>query len=351
MDLADITRHFPACARGELRITPITDGLINATYLVEILGGGQQFILQKINATIFPNPAAVARNHNLVYELLTKANYPRKLVRQLKTTAGGDLLTLDAQYAWRLLDFVAEAHTIHKADSPTTAFEAAKTLGEFLLYLNQHPAAEPEEVLPGFVDFGKRMRDYQAALGSASPERRQQAAAAIRLVNEHLALPDQWLVWQAAGQLPRRIIHGDPKISNVLFDKANRGLCVIDLDTVMMATLLYDFGDMARSYTNKTTEDDAQASSVFDPEMYRAAKQGFNHHLAGLLTPIEAENLDYAAQTVIYIQAVRFLTDYLNGDIYYTTRYAHQNLDRAQNQLRLLAELTQFVQANRLNSY
>jgi len=165
-------------------------------------------------------------------------------------------------------------------------------------------------------------------------------------VNDHSALPDQWLAWQAAGQLPRRIIHGDPKISNVLFDEANRGLCVIDLDTVMSSTLLYDFGDMARSYTNNTMEDDAQVASVFDPAMYQAVKQGFSYHLGGLLAPIEAENLDYAAQLVIFIQAVRFLTDYLNGDVYYATHYATQNLDRTQNQLRLLTELRCFLEAH-----
>ncbi|TVT37646.1 aminoglycoside phosphotransferase family protein [Hymenobacter setariae] len=343
MDLVAIARHFPACVEGELRITPITDGLINATYRVELLAGGQQFILQKINTAIFRNPAAVARNHSLVNELLAKTSYPRQLVRQLKTTVGNDLLTVDAQSAWRLLDFVTGAHTIHKANSPATAFEAAKTLGEFLFYLNQHSSAEPEETLPGFVDFAGRMRAYQAALGSASPTRRQQAAAAIHLVNKYLTLPDQWIAWQAADSLPRRIIHGDPKISNVLFDSNNQGLCVIDLDTVMSATLLYDFGDMARSYTNETVEDDAQATSVFDPDMYLAVKQGFSHHLGKLLAPIEAKNLDYAAQTVIFIQAVRFLTDYLNGDVYYATRHATHNLDRAQNQLRLLTELTHFL--------
>lgn len=344
MDLAAIARNFSACAEGELRITPITDGLINATYLVEVPARGQQFILQKINTTIFRNPAAVAHNHNVVNDILSKTGYSKRLVRQLKTTAGHYLLDAEVPAAWRLMDYVAGAHTMHKAASPATAFEAAKTLSEFLFHLNEHSSAALEDSLPGFVDFGKRLRDYQAALAAASPERQQRAAAEISFVNDHLALPSQWLAWQAEGRLPRRIIHGDPKISNVLFDKDNRGLCVIDLDTVMSSTLLYDFGDMARSYTNKTTEDDAQATSVFDPEMYRAVKKGFEFYLAKLLAPIEADNLDYAAQVIIFIQAVRFLTDYLNGDVYYTTRYETQNLGRAQNQLRLLTELTQFLQ-------
>lgn len=131
----------------------------------------------------------------------------------------------------------------------------------------------------------------------------------------------------------------------MLFDLDNRGLCVIDLDTVTAATLLYDFGDMARSYSNQTSEDDALTTSVFDASMYRAVKHGFTTALAGLLAPIEADNLDYAAQTVVFIQALRFLTDYLSEDVYYATRYATQNLDRAQNQICLLTGLTHFLQA------
>ena len=345
MDLAQIARSFPACGGGELQFTPITDGLINATYLVEAPAAGRRFILQKINTSIFKNAAAVARNHQLVNAILGATAYPRKRVRQLPTAAGTPLLLDGTQAAWRVLEFVEGATTIHKADRPAVALEAAKTLSEFLFYLNQHPGAEPEEVLPGFLDFGKRMRDYQATLATVPPDRRQPAAAEIDFVNQRLALPARWLAWQEQGLLPRRIIHGDPKISNVLFDKAGRGLCVIDLDTVTASTLLYDFGDMARSYTNKTTEDDARLARVFDAELYRAVKEGFAFHLKTILTPIEADNLDYAAQTVIFMQAVRFLTDYLNGDVYYATRYAGQNLDRTKNQLCLLRGLEAYTGA------
>jgi Ser/Thr protein kinase RdoA (MazF antagonist) len=344
MDLAAIVRNFPACGGSIPHITPITDGLINATYRVVLPAGNQQFILQKINTTVFKDPAIVARNHNLVNDILAKAAYPGRRVRQLTTLTGSNLLTDGAHAAWRVMEFVPGAHTLSRADSPAMAFEAAKTLSEFLFYLNQQPGPELEESLPGFADFGKRLSDYQEALAAASPERRQRAAAEICFVNDHLVLPDQWLNWQAAGRLPRRIIHGDPKISNVLFDRDNQGLCVIDLDTVTSATLLYDFGDMARSYSNKTTEDDALTANVFDADMYRAVKLGFTASLTGLLAPIEADNLDYAAQTLVFIQAVRFLTDYLNEDVYYATQYATQNLDRAQNQICLLTGLADFLQ-------
>ncbi len=344
MELTEIVRHFPECGTGELRIRPITDGLINATYLVEAVADGQKFILQKINTGIFQNPGAVVRNHNLVNTILSHTAYDKQRVRQLKTRAGDELHRDAAHAAWRMMSFVAGTITIDKADSPATALEAAKTLSEFLFYLNQVPGTEPEDSLPGFVDFGKRMRDYQTALAAASSERKQAAAAEIRFMHTQLALPEQWMAWQNDKQLPRRIIHGDPKISNVLFDANRKGLCVIDLDTVMSGTLLYDFGDMARSYTNRTTEDDAQMPRVFDADMYRAVKQGFAFHLAPLLAPIEAENLDYAAQTLIFIQAVRFLADYLSGDGYYTTHYPSQNLDRTRNQLNLLRELQEFLQ-------
>ena len=141
---------------------------------------------------------------------------------------------------------------------------------------------------------------------------------------------------QASQELPERVIHADPKISNILFTKDGEALSVIDLDTMMNSTLLYDFGDMMRSYCNLTDEDDATMVDNFAPAIYDSVKEGFLSHLSSKLTSIELENLDYAAQVVIYIQAVRFLTDYLNNDVYYSTKYPEHNLDRTRNQVNLV---------------
>ncbi|MEF9479228.1 phosphotransferase [Chryseobacterium sp. 1B4] len=147
------------------------------------------------------------------------------------------------------------------------------------------------------------------------------------------------------GHIPKRIIHADVKISNLLFDRKYRPLAVIDLDTTMISTILYDFGTMIQSYTNITHEDDGSARNNFNPEMYKAVKEGFLFHLKDKLTTTETESLDYAAQVAIYIQELRFLTDYLNGSIYYATKYPEHNLDRTKNQLELLKGLREYLES------
>ena len=150
---------------------------------------------------------------------------------------------------------------------------------------------------------------------------------------------------QKSNSLPIRVIHADPKISNIRFDKENKAIAVIDLDTMMNGTILYDFGDMIRSYTNNAEEDNGWVKDHFNAENYVAVKEGFLFYLKDTLTPIELENLDYAAQLIIYIQAIRFLTDFLNDDIYYSTKYKLQNLDRTKNQINLLKGLLVFLKS------
>ncbi|WP_449397500.1 phosphotransferase [Chryseobacterium wanjuense] len=149
------------------------------------------------------------------------------------------------------------------------------------------------------------------------------------------------------GILPSRIIHADAKISNILFNKEYHPIAVIDLDTVMISSILYDFGTMIQSYTNNTEEDDGKAENNFNPEIYTAVKKGFLFYLNEKLTPEELENLDYAAQVAIYIQAIRFLTDYLDGSKYYSIKYPEHNLDRTKNQIELLKGLREYLEKTR----
>ena len=321
-----------------LSIMPIQNGLINNTFLLETAKG--KFILQQINTLIFKNPNAIQNNHLKINDVLEQSDYSKNTVKVIPTLSN-DLLFEKDNEAWRMLDFLENSVTFLKPSSTEIAFEATKCLSEFYKIINQESIIL-EETLPDFINFEKRVIDFKTALIQET-ERKKTAEKEINFILEHLSLPEKWIALENQRSLPNRVIHADPKISNVLFDKENKAIAVIDLDTMMNGTILYDFGDMIRSYTNNSDEDEGAVSDNFDAENYVAVKDGFLFYLKETLTRIELENLDYAAQLIIYIQAVRFLTDFLNHDIYYSVKYDLQNLDRTKNQINLLKGLQLFL--------
>ncbi len=318
----------------------INNGLINKTYLVDSEQG--KYILQCINTGIFKNPEAILHNHLKVNQVLKNEGYPRNILEIVPTQKGDYLLKDQENGSWRMTGFIENSVTFLKVPNPETAFEAAQCFSEFYALLNKN-ALQLEDTLPGFINFEKRISDYKTALSQADVHRKEKSKSEIDFVNEWMDLPEKWIRLDKEGILPKRAIHADPKISNILFNTENQAIAVIDLDTMMTSTLLYDFGDMIRSYTNLTNEDDAQQIENYSPEIYQAVREGFLTHLKNILTPIEIENLDYAAQVVIFIQAVRFLTDYLNGDVYYAVKHENHNLDRTKNQIHLLKNIIKSV--------
>jgi thiamine kinase-like enzyme len=341
MELNDIVIQFIGTDNYDL--TPITDGLINITYLLENKDQGKKFILQKINNHVFKRPEVIVNNHLIINELLKSNDYQFQIIEPIPSLTN-ELLVKDANDdPWRMLSFVENSTTFLTAPSLQTAFEAAKTFSYFLTTVNTEKLPAIEDTLPNFLNFEKRVADYKNSLKNASPYLKENAKAEIEITNQLLSLPDGWIEMEKSNQIPKRIIHADVKISNILFDQNHRPLAVIDLDTMMISTILYDFGTMIQSYTNTTNEDDGSAQNNFNPEMYKVVKEGFLFYLKEKLTPEESDNLDYAAQVAIYIQELRFLTDYLNGSIYYATKYPEHNLDRTKNQLELLKGLRAYL--------
>ncbi|MDQ0064118.1 phosphotransferase enzyme family protein [Chryseobacterium lathyri] len=327
-------------------ITPITNGLINTTYFVENPDSEEKFILQKINTQVFKFPEVITRNHILINTMLENGNYPLQPVIP-KSTLNGDFIVKDEEgESWRMLSFIDDTRTFFRIPDLKTAYESAKAVGCFLNMVNPEQLPDIQSPIPDFINFEKRIVDYQTSLRYANENLLKNAEPEIETMNELLFLPQKWIEMEKNGLLPKRIIHGDPNVRNILFDKNSRPLAVIDLDTVTVSTILYDFGDMARSYTNTLDEDDGNAGDNFNPQIYRTVKEGFLLYLKGKLNFEELENLDYAAQTVIYIQAIRFLTDYLNGNSYYATKYADHNLDRTKNQLELLKGLRKYLRVD-----
>lgn len=341
MEVNDIVIQFIGTDNYDL--TPITDGLINTTYLLEDKDQGKKFILQKINHHVFKQPEVIVNNHLMINELLRSNNYQFQIIEPIPSLTD-KLLVKDANDdPWRMLSFVENSTTFLTAPSLQTAFEAAKTFSYFLATINTEKLPAIEDTLPNFLNFEKRVADYKHSLKNAAPHLKENAKAEIEITNQLLSLPDQWIEMEKSNQIPKRIIHADVKISNILFDQNHHPLAVIDLDTMMISTILYDFGTMIQSYTNTTHEDDGKARDNFNPEMYKAVKEGFLFYLKEKLTPEESDNLDYAAQVAIYIQELRFLTDYLNGSVYYSTKYPEHNLDRTKNQLELLKGLRAYL--------
>lgn len=344
MELSSIVTQF--IDTDNYSLSPITDGLINTTYLLEDKNSGNKFILQKINHTIFRKPEIIINNHRAVNKLLESGNYPLQMIIPIASLAGNFIVSDENLGSWRMSNFIEKTKTIFKIPDTESAYESAKAISCFLDAINTGNIPDIQTPLPDFVNFEKRISDYRDSLRHAHPDFIEDACTEIEAINQLLALPQQWFDMERNLTLPRRIIHGDPNVRNILFNEESRPLAIIDLDTIMISTLLYDFGDIARSYTNKTNEDDGAATENFDSSVYKAVKEGFLFHLKEKLVPEELENLDYAAQVVIYIQAVRFLTDYLNGSTYYSIQYPAHNLDRTRNQLQLLAGLRKYLGIN-----
>ncbi|MCT2406150.1 aminoglycoside phosphotransferase family protein [Chryseobacterium antibioticum] len=327
-------------------VTPITNGLINTTYWVEDHDSDEKWILQKINTQVFPFPEIISQNHLLINKMLEEGNYPLEIVKPKATLSGSFIQKDDNGESWRMISFIEDTKTFFKIPDLKTAYESAKAVGCFLNMINPEHIPDIQIPIPDFINFEKRVLDYQTSLQQANEGLLENAAPEIETMNELLFLPQKWIALEKDGLLPKRIIHGDPNVRNILFDETSKPLAVIDLDTVTVSTILYDFGDMARSYSNTLDEDDGNAGNNFNPHIYRTVKDGFLLYLNEKLTFEELENLDYAAQTVIYIQAIRFLTDYLNGSTYYATKYADHNLDRTRNQLELLKGLREYLRVD-----
>ena len=340
-EIYQVATKFLGKSENEITIETIENGLINKTFLITDSSTDEKFVLQRINIEIFKNPEALIGNHKIIYDELKKSRYSLKIAKLFRTEKAGFLHYDNENYPWRIFSYIKKSKSFNKTRKPQIAFEAAKSFSEFYKYISFNKNIYLESAIPNFIDFKKRLADFEIALKNSSQKLITESKTVINFVLENINLPQHWIGLDNHNLLPRRTIHADPKISNVLFDKKNKGLAIIDLDTAMHGTILYDFGDMIRSYSNLLQEDDPREGN-FDEVLYNATKVGFLCHIDKKLFDVERNNLDYAAQVVIYIQCIRFLTDFLNGSIYYTTSYENQNLNRAINQMNLLKGLIEY---------
>ena len=328
-------------AGTQCTVTPFGSGLINHTWRVTD-SEDKTYILQQLNATVFPQPFRIAENISRLSDYL-QAQHPGYIFPGQVHTLQGPALWHDGRKAYyRLMPFIGPSVAYDVVESPEQAYEAAKQFGRFTRLLSDFPTNDLHITLEGFHDLGARYVQFENALQQGNPARIENATQAIAQIKAQRSLADAYDQIRHDREFRLRVTHHDTKISNVLFDPENKGLCVIDLDTVMPGYFISDLGDMLRTYLSPVSEEEKDLGKIQVREAYfMAVIKGYVSEMRESLTDTERRHLVYAGQFMTYMQALRFLTDYLHNDRYYGARYEGHNLVRAQNQLELLRQLTE----------
>lgn len=315
-------------------------GHINSTFLVSDQKTGDKFILQKININVFKRPDIIAQNVKLVGDYL-KIHYPDYLfVAALKTADHKEMAVVEGEY-WRLTKYIENSISFDTLSDPEQAFEAAVQFGRLNKLLAAFDASQLQETIPGFHDLGLRFQQFNDALSNASEESRSNASEEIQKALHYKFILDYFNSFKNSSSFPDRAMHHDTKISNMLFDKSTmKGVCVIDLDTLMAGKFISDLGDMMRTYLCAFSENEPDISKIsVRVEYFEAIVRGYLQEMGAELSLVEKELILFSGKYLIYMQAIRFLSDYLNGNIYYPISYPEQNLDRTKNQFKLLDDL------------
>jgi Ser/Thr protein kinase RdoA (MazF antagonist) len=324
-----------------LAAAPLGNGNINDTYRIDFQRDGvrESFLLQRLNHLVFKDPAAVMRNLRAVADHLAAQDYPYRVAAPA-AALNGDFLQRDAAgNYWRAFPFFADSFAPEGLADAEIAYEAARAYGAFARALRDFPAHELAETIPGFHDTDRRWEVFLQILKENPARRVEHSQAEIEAVFAAKPIFEHVSHLKKSGALPLRATHNDTKAGNVLFDvRTRKALAVIDLDTVMPGTLLSDFGDMVRTFAPDRYEDDP-SEVVVRPAILEALTRGFLEETAIFLTDVERENLLLGARWMVGEQALRFLTDWLAGDVYYKIRHPEHNLVRTRNQLAVLRAL------------
>lgn len=326
----------------------LASGHINDTYLIKTKKK-PYYVLQRINHGVFKDVPGLIENKRRIsdhiegkLQHLSPKKKKRRVLKFYLTKSEEAYYRGEEGNYWNLMHFIDKSVTHMTADSEKIAYEGGRLLGQFLTLTDDFDAADLTEVIPKFHDMSFRYSEFEEAKAKASKERLEEAKVSIDLVERSKAEMHILQDLKDSGEIKIRVTHNDTKISNVLFNKEDKGLCLIDLDTVMPGIVHYDFGDAIRTICTTAAEDETNLDLVeFNLDYYKAYKKGFLKKMESLLTPLEIKYLPLAAKTMIFIIGLRFLTDFLNGDVYYKTKYPAHNLDRAKNQFKLLQSLTE----------
>ncbi|MEO8861409.1 MAG: aminoglycoside phosphotransferase family protein [Ginsengibacter sp.] len=321
-----------------LKMEPFGSGLINHTW--KITTKDKQFILQKVNHSVFEKPDSIAHNIRLIAGYLA-AHFPGyRFVAPIPSSEGTEMIYLKDEGFFRMFPFIIDSHTKDVVETPEQAYEAATQFGKFTQLLSDFDVSRLKITIPHFHDLALRYQQFLQALEKGNNKRIAASEALIKILLRHSDIVTEYNNIKSNPVFKLRVTHHDTKISNVLFDDKNKGICVIDLDTLMPGYFISDVGDMMRTYLSPVSEEEKNFSKIeVRDEFYKAIVQGYYNEMKEVLTETEKKSFFYAGKFMIYMQALRFLTDHLNDDIYYGAKYKGQNFVRANNQAVLLKRL------------
>ncbi len=323
------------------------EGHINDTFVIWREDHSKRFILQRINTDTFTNPVGLMENvcgvtRHLRAKILAEGGDPARETLNVVPTLSGSTCYLDADGgAWRAYDFVEDTICLQQVGSETDFRTVAETLGKFQNQLEDYPASTLHETIARFHDTPNRYANFEKALAADALGRAKNITSEIEFIHAREQDCHVLLDQLAAGEIPLRVTHNDTKINNVLIDAATgKGICVIDLDTVMPGLSAYDFGDSIRTGANDCAEDEPDQSKVhFDLHLYEVFAKGYLSTAGASMSMAEKKSLAWGARLMTLECGIRFLTDYLEGDHYFHIARPGHNLDRARTQFTLVRQM------------
>ncbi len=319
----------------EFTAEPLVSGLINSTW--KVTSGADQYILQRINHHVFKHPFDLADNIRRIDTYLKKNKPGYLFPAPLANDLNQDLVLVKDDGYYRLFSFIKGSHTVDVVTSPDQAFEASLQFGKFTSLLSGFDAGTLHTTIQDFHNLQLRYQQFETAIETGNSQRIAHAADLITNIKKHTHVLNEFLDIQRNSAVRKRVTHHDTKISNVLFNDEGKGICVIDLDTVMPGYFISDVGDMMRTYLSPASEEEKDFTSIeIRDDFFRAIVHGYVSAMRDELTTDEHHLIYYAGTFLIYMQAIRFLADYCNDDVYYGAKYPEHNFVRAGNQLKLL---------------
>jgi hypothetical protein len=330
---------------GNLVINNLGNGLIHYTYKVINTDIQKTIVLQAINQKVFKNPDDILFNYEMVYQFLHAKTGNISIPAPIPT-ANNKLSWIDEDdNYWRATSFINDSYSPDIASDEESAYTVAKSFAIFTRSLSGLEAKKLKTIIPHFHDLSYRYEQFEDAVATASLERLLKSTHVIAELRQRKNLVGWYEMIALSPAYPDRVMHHDCKITNILFSTlSQKVICPVDLDTLMPGKFFSDLGDMIRSMACTVDENSNSWEEInIRPDFYQNIMKGYMEGIGDIFSEEEKNDIHYAGLIMIYMQSVRFVTDFLNNDIYYKTSYPEQNLNRALNQLILLEKLEVFL--------